>query len=376
MIKLPRIGEIALTLRKTPCYIMIVTAAAFALLLADVSDAAEKAEKWLTIKWNDDADEISKFDALCVEKSLTSFDVLEANGYSGGELPFKGEELLVPESKSDLLATWVESQNRKGGPKPLVTVKLHGVPSFMRGQGETQPIISTPPEPTPTPTSTATPIPVPTKIPPASPPQPKPDDVKTAPAPERPVENMMIIVSGDEIVLQTSQEPQKTLQTGNALPAPVVVSRDVPAPRPRPTVVKPPSTPPAVESGRMMWPVSGGVSSGYGRRGRGTHTGLDMPMPPGTPVVAAMDGVVLLTATSRDIRYRGYGNTVVIDHGNGITTRYAHCSKFNVSKGQQVKQGDVVAYVGRTGRATTDHVHFEVRKNGAAVNPVPYLAPR
>jgi murein DD-endopeptidase MepM/ murein hydrolase activator NlpD len=99
-------------------------------------------------------------------------------------------------------------------------------------------------------------------------------------------------------------------------------------------------------------------------------------MPPNTPVAAAMDGVVLLIATSKDSRYRGYGNTVVIDHGNGISTVYAHCSKFNVDKGQRVRQGDVVAFVGRTGRATTDHVHFEVRKNGAAVNPVPYLTPR
>jgi len=127
----------------------------------------------------------------------------------------------------------------------------------------------------------------------------------------------------------------------------------------------------------MMWPVSGKVTSGFGKRGKKSfHSGIDIPMPPGTPIVAAMDGVVLETATSKDRRYRGYGNTVLIDHGNGLVTLYSHCSKLNVKKGQSVKQGDVVAFIGRTGRATTDHVHFEVRKNGVATNPIPYLAPQ
>jgi len=180
---------------------------------------------------------------------------------------------------------------------------------------------------------------------------------------------MRIVVSGDEIALRTSDNILK--------PVPAVISSDI-------IISDPPVLVPLIASpamvtgtqGKMMWPVSGSVSSGFGRRGRRGHSGLDMPMPQGTPIVAAMDGVVVETATSSDKRYRGYGNTVLIDHGNGLATLYAHCSKINVKKGQMVKQGDVVALVGNTGRATTNHIHFEVRQNGRAVDPVPYLASR
>ena len=349
-----------MTFRKTSEYISkIATAAALALLCAGASVAAEK---WTTATWDDDANEIAKFDVFCAERGMTSFDVLEANGYPAGTLPAKGEELLAPESKNYLLSTWMEAQSRGMGPKPLVTVKLHGVPSFMRdGPEETEPSVTVPPEPTETP--------------------PRPQ----AHEPESPAKGMRIIVSGDRIALEVPEKPQKTQKTEepeNALKDsvlfdPTIASRDIIISNP--PVLVPLIGPPAgaETQGKMMWPVSGNITSGFGKRGkRSFHAGIDMPMPSGTPVAAALNGVVLETATSKDRRYRGYGNVVLIDHGSGIVTLYAHCSKINVNKGQKIKQGDIVALVGKTGRATAYHVHFEVRKNGSAVNPIPYLMPR
>jgi len=261
--------------RKRPEYILkIIIATVFALLCAGTSVAAE------TLQASErDGDVVtSRFDALYAERGI-SFDV-----------------------------------------KPLVTIKLHGVPSFMRDRPEeTQPSQNVPVE------------------------------AENAPTDDAPSKSVPAVASQDIII-------------------------------PYPDAVKPEIKPPAAPGtqGKMMWPVSGKVSSEFGgKRGkRRTHRGIDLPMPPGTPIVAAMDGVVLDIATAKDKKYRGYGNVVLVDHGNGLVTLYAHCSKLNVRNKQRVKQSDVVAFVGRTGRATTDHVHFEVRKNGVAVNPIPYLAPR
>ena len=123
----------------------------------------------------------------------------------------------------------------------------------------------------------------------------------------------------------------------------------------------------------MMWPVDGKVSSPFGPRGKRRHTGIDIPMPPGTPIMAARDGVVAKTGNNSTMGFRGYGNFVLVDHGNGIKTLYAHCLNVNVQAGQHLRQGQVVATVGRTGRASTDHLHFEVRINDKPVNPMPYL---
>ncbi len=126
-------------------------------------------------------------------------------------------------------------------------------------------------------------------------------------------------------------------------------------------------------AGAMMWPVDGKVSSYFGPRGRRRHMGIDIPMPPGTPIRVARDGVVAATGTNSTPGFRGYGNFVLVDHGGGIKTLYAHCLKVNVKAGQHLRQGQFVATVGRTGRATTDHLHFEVRINDKSVNPMPYL---
>ncbi|MGI6733798.1 MAG: peptidoglycan DD-metalloendopeptidase family protein [Anaerovoracaceae bacterium] len=110
------------------------------------------------------------------------------------------------------------------------------------------------------------------------------------------------------------------------------------------------------------------ISSGFGSRGGGRHTGVDLRNPKGTPIYAVDDGVVTFAG------YRGsYGNIVKISHGNGIETWYAHCDTMSVSIGDVVKKGQQIATVGITGRATGYHLHFEVRKNGVPQNPMNYL---
>lgn len=90
------------------------------------------------------------------------------------------------------------------------------------------------------------------------------------------------------------------------------------------------------------------------------HTGIDLGMPKGTPIRAALTGTVYLVRYSTT----GYGYHVMIDHGGGFVTLYAHCSKLLVAEGQQVQAGDIIAEVGSTGRSTGNHLHFEVRING------------
>jgi murein DD-endopeptidase MepM/ murein hydrolase activator NlpD len=129
----------------------------------------------------------------------------------------------------------------------------------------------------------------------------------------------------------------------------------------------------AVQSSGMsgsgfIWPLNGPVTSGYGPRWGGMHTGIDIDGYTGQPVVAAKGGRVFQASY-----YGGYGNAVIIDHGGGVATLYGHLSAFSVSGGQSVAQGEVVGNVGCTGSCTGDHLHFEVRLNGGPVDPMGYL---
>lgn len=127
-------------------------------------------------------------------------------------------------------------------------------------------------------------------------------------------------------------------------------------------------------NGKMMWPVDGKVSSPFGKwRGRHMHQGIDIPMPNGTPIRAANTGVVTRTGNNSTMGFRGYGNFVLIDHGSGVHTFYAHCSSVAVREGQRVMQGQIIGAVGSTGRSTANHLHFEVRVNDVKVDPMPYL---
>lgn len=96
--------------------------------------------------------------------------------------------------------------------------------------------------------------------------------------------------------------------------------------------------------------------------------GMDIAAPNGTDIKAAADGTVTYAGWMG-----GYGNLIIISHGNGIQTYYGHCSKLYVSNGKEVKAGDVIAAVGSTGNSTGNHLHFEIRKNGSQINPQKYL---
>jgi len=99
------------------------------------------------------------------------------------------------------------------------------------------------------------------------------------------------------------------------------------------------------------------------------HDGIDFTAPKGTPIHATGDGIVSLVKKSR----RGYGNQIEINHGYGYTSKYAHMARFNVKLGQKVKRGEVIGFVGNTGKSTGPHVHYEVRKNNKPVNPINFF---
>jgi murein DD-endopeptidase MepM/ murein hydrolase activator NlpD len=118
----------------------------------------------------------------------------------------------------------------------------------------------------------------------------------------------------------------------------------------------------------FVWPVSGPVTSPFGWRWGRMHEGIDIGVSAGTPIHAAAAGTVIYCGWME-----GYGNLVVVDHGNGLATAYAHQSAIAVTCGQGVAQGQVVGYAGSTGHSTGPHLHFEVRVNGAPVDPLGYL---
>ena len=134
----------------------------------------------------------------------------------------------------------------------------------------------------------------------------------------------------------------------------------------RPTVSVPSIMPVPVEDSRM--------SSGYGMRNhpvlrqRRKHNGVDLAAPTGTPVYATADGIV-----ERADWFSSYGLYISIDHGAELETRYAHLSRLAVAAGDRVEKGELIGYVGSTGRSTGPHLHYEVRVDGVAVNPIPYM---
>ncbi|HYH47227.1 MAG TPA: M23 family metallopeptidase [Thermoanaerobaculia bacterium] len=129
-----------------------------------------------------------------------------------------------------------------------------------------------------------------------------------------------------------------------------------------------------ISSTPAIAPVKGILTSGFGHRsdpvthGRGLHQGIDIQASPRQLVRASADGVVTLAGVQG-----GYGNAVYLSHGFGVGTRYAHLARVEVRPGQRVKRGDVIGLVGNTGRSTGYHLHYEVRIDGQAVNPIAYI---
>jgi murein DD-endopeptidase MepM/ murein hydrolase activator NlpD len=124
-----------------------------------------------------------------------------------------------------------------------------------------------------------------------------------------------------------------------------------------------------------LWPVDGRLMGPFGRRndpfsGEGEfHTGVDISAPTGTAVRATADGLVVHSDW-----FGGYGRLIIVDHGGGLKTYYAHLSGFYAHTGQEIRRGEIVGFVGSSGRVTAPHLHYEVRIGDSPVNPYPYLA--
>jgi len=118
----------------------------------------------------------------------------------------------------------------------------------------------------------------------------------------------------------------------------------------------------------ILWPVQGAINSGFGARGASVHDGIDIAAPEGTPIHSVERGEVIYSD-----QLRGYGNIVIIRHAGGLVSVYAHNQINLVREGNRVERGDVIAKVGSTGRVTGPHLHFEIRKNNTAQDPLRYL---
>jgi murein DD-endopeptidase MepM/ murein hydrolase activator NlpD len=129
-----------------------------------------------------------------------------------------------------------------------------------------------------------------------------------------------------------------------------------------------PRTGAGISPSGFIWPVNGVLTSGYGPRWGRMHTGIDIAAPSGTPIKAAKAGEVIFTGW-----LGGYGNAVILDHGDGIATLYGHQSRIGCNEGQILNQGDILGFVGTTGHSTGNHLHFEVRVDAQPRNPRPYL---
>jgi murein DD-endopeptidase MepM/ murein hydrolase activator NlpD len=158
-----------------------------------------------------------------------------------------------------------------------------------------------------------------------------------------------------------------------AVDQPVHAAQVTPAPEPQPAPAPAPEPAPNPrDPGQFINPVKGGhVISPFGSRGGRRHEGIDYKGPNHTTVFATFEGTVIQAGPG----LRGYGNTVTIDHGQGVITMYAHLFSVSARKGQVVGQGDPIGLEGQTGSASTYHVHYEVKVDGRKVNPAPYLKP-
>jgi murein DD-endopeptidase MepM/ murein hydrolase activator NlpD len=125
-----------------------------------------------------------------------------------------------------------------------------------------------------------------------------------------------------------------------------------------------------LKSGKFLWPVPATtrISSNFGRRWGRPHTGIDIPAKLGKDIIAAENGIVSFSG-----RMSGYGRIIVLKHGGNLSSVYAHNNENLVKKGQKVYRGQLIGKIGRSGKATGDHLHFEIRRNDKAINPIAYI---
>ncbi len=123
-------------------------------------------------------------------------------------------------------------------------------------------------------------------------------------------------------------------------------------------------------NGALVWPIAGTITSAFGPRGESFHDGIDISAPEGTPVQAVEDGEVMYSD-----QLRGYGNIIIVRHNGDLVSVYAHNNRNRVREGETVTRGETIAEVGSTGRASAPHLHFEIRKENVAEDPLNYLQP-
>ena len=168
----------------------------------------------------------------------------------------------------------------------------------------------------------------------------------------------------------TAAPTTTTTSTSTTLPGSTASSTSSTQPPATTTTTRPSTTtttrPPGMS---LTWPTAGPVTSVFGPRWGRMHQGIDIGAPTGQSIVAAASGTVFFAGAMG-----GYGNLILVDHGNGIVTAYAHQSAFAVSEGASVSRGQTIGYVGNTGNSTGPHLHFEVRSWGVAVDPMGYLS--
>jgi murein DD-endopeptidase MepM/ murein hydrolase activator NlpD len=147
-------------------------------------------------------------------------------------------------------------------------------------------------------------------------------------------------------------------------------TRRPPAPQPTRIVVSTAADAPVDTPALFDWPVHGPIVARFGAQRDGQHnSGIDIAVAQGTPIKAAEDGVVIYASDG----LKWFGNLVLVRHANDYVTAYAHAKEFAVKRGDEVKRGDIIAWSGRTGQASTPRLHFEIRKDSAPVDPMPLL---
>ena len=397
---------------------LYAAAALLALLTCYVREAC--AARWESLTLSDDvAGGLESLDKFCLLHDLSSADVLWANNCTVSDLA-PGKVLYLPKSRTDVLSLW--QHQGAWQPKALVKTTSAAVAERARGASGVPPVSASlrPTQPAPQATGTK-PAPPPEggKTPPVAPQgapnkAPAPPSLKDAVAGRPAQDGKRETPATGKVTKDKNADGKDGSGKKQAKAAPLlllspdgdsgtgpmrlVISGDSVAIVRLPRSAAPrtpsmadlnrsflfptfPETPPSEDAHpsvglrgkKMLWPVNGAVSSGFGKRGSRKHDGIDIPMPAGTVIRVAKDGVVARTGTNKTPCYSGYGNFVLVNHGNGLQTLYAHCQKVTVKVGQKLQEGQIIANVGRTGRATTNHLHFEVRINGKPVNPVPYL---